>query len=143
MLPLTGLRILAVEQYGAGPFGTMLLADMGAEVIKIENPTDGGDMARGVGPHFMPDGSSQFFHSFNRNKRSLTLDLKAPEGRALFLPPRRDRRCRAEQSARQPARQARPRLRRARARRTRQSSAPTSRPMAATARAPAGPASTT
>ncbi len=83
-LPLTGLRILAVEQYGAGPFGTMLLADMGAEVIKIENPGDGGDMARGVGPHFMPDGSSQFFHSFNRNKRSLTLDLKAPEVRDLF-----------------------------------------------------------
>ncbi len=85
MLPLTGLRILAVEQYGAGPFGTMLLADMGAEVIKVENPGDGGDMARGVGPHFMADGSSQFFHSFNRNKRSLTLDLKAPEGHALFL----------------------------------------------------------
>ncbi len=85
MLPLTRLRVLAVEQYGAGPFGTMLLADMGAEVIKIENPGDGGDMARGVGPHFMADGSSQFFHSFNRNKRSLTLDLKAPEGRALFL----------------------------------------------------------
>ncbi len=84
-LPLTGVRVLAVEQYGAGPFGTMLLADMGAEVIKVENPADGGDMARGVGPHFMPDGSSQFFHSFNRNKRSLTLDLKAPEGRALFL----------------------------------------------------------
>ena len=84
MLPLTGLRVLAVEQYGAGPFGTMLLADLGAEVVKIENAGDGGDMARGVGPHFMPDGSSQFFHSFNRNKRSLTLDLKAPEGRALF-----------------------------------------------------------
>jgi crotonobetainyl-CoA:carnitine CoA-transferase CaiB-like acyl-CoA transferase len=84
MLPLTGLRVLAVEQYGAGPFGTMLLADMGAEVIKIENPNDGGDMARAVGPHFMADGSSQFFHSFNRNKRSLTLDLKAPGGRALF-----------------------------------------------------------
>jgi succinate---hydroxymethylglutarate CoA-transferase len=84
MLPLTGLRVLAVEQYGAGPFGTMLLADMGAEVIKIENPNDGGDMARGVGPHFMADGSSQFFHSFNRNKRSLTLDLKAPEGGELL-----------------------------------------------------------
>lgn len=83
-LPLAGVRILAVEQYGAGPFGTMLLADMGAEVIKIENPADGGDMSRAVGPHFMPDGSSQFFHSFNRNKRSVTLDIKAPEGRALF-----------------------------------------------------------
>jgi len=83
-LPLAGTTILAVEQYGAGPFGTMLLADLGAEVIKIENPADGGDMARGVGPHFLEDGSSQFFHSFNRNKRSLTLNLKAPEGREVF-----------------------------------------------------------
>ncbi len=84
-LPLTGVTVLAVEQYGAGPFGTMLLADLGAEVIKIENPADGGDMARAVGPHFLPDGSSQFFHAFNRNKRSLTLNLKAPEGREIFL----------------------------------------------------------
>ena len=83
-LPLTGVTILAVEQYGAGPFGTMLLADLGAEVIKIENPADGGDMARAVGPHFLPDGSSQFFHAFNRNKRSLTLNLKTEEGQAIF-----------------------------------------------------------
>ncbi|MCJ7830646.1 MAG: CoA transferase, partial [Desulfobacterales bacterium] len=52
--------------------------------IKIENPTDGGDMARAVGPHFLPDGSSQFFHAFNRNKRSLTLNLKSAEGREIF-----------------------------------------------------------
>ena len=84
-LPLTGVTVLAVEQYGAGPFGTMLLGDLGAEVIKIENPADGGDMARAVGPHFLADGSSQFFHAFNRNKRSLTLNLKAPEGREIFL----------------------------------------------------------
>ncbi len=83
-LPLTGVTVLAVEQYGAGPFGTMLLADLGAEVIKIENPSGGGDMARAVGPHFLPDGSSQFFHAFNRNKRSLTLNLKADEGREIF-----------------------------------------------------------
>jgi crotonobetainyl-CoA:carnitine CoA-transferase CaiB-like acyl-CoA transferase len=83
-LPLTGVTVLAVEQYGAGPFGTMLLGDLGAEVIKIENPADGGDMARAVGPHFLPDGSSQFFHAFNRNKRSLTLNLKAGEGREIF-----------------------------------------------------------
>ena len=83
-LPLTGVTVLAVEQHGAGPFGTMLLADLGAEVIKIENPADGGDMARGVGPYFLPDGSSQFFHSFNRNKRSLTLNLKTPEGCEVF-----------------------------------------------------------
>lgn len=83
-LPLLGVRVLAVEQYGAGPFGTMFLADQGAEVIKIENPNDGGDMARHVGPHFFAPGDSQFFHSFNRNKKSLTLDLSQPEGRALF-----------------------------------------------------------
>ena len=46
MLSLSGVRVLAVEQYGAGPFGTMYLANQGAEVIKIENPRDGGDMAR-------------------------------------------------------------------------------------------------
>jgi crotonobetainyl-CoA:carnitine CoA-transferase CaiB-like acyl-CoA transferase len=83
-LPLTGVTVLAIEQYGAGPFGTMLMADLGAEIIKIENPADGGDMARAVGPHFLPDGSSQFFHAFNRNKRSLTLNLKANEGREIF-----------------------------------------------------------
>ncbi|MEM6622146.1 MAG: CoA transferase [Pseudomonadota bacterium] len=82
-LPLAGIRVLAVEQYGAGPFGTMLLGDMGAEVIKIE-PPGAGEMSRGVGPHFMEDGSSQFFHSFNRNKRSLTLDLKSAEGQEIF-----------------------------------------------------------
>ena len=52
MLPLSGLRVIAVEQYGAGPFGSMLLADLGAEVIKIENPAEGGDVSRSVGPHF-------------------------------------------------------------------------------------------
>jgi len=84
MLPLEGVRVLAVEQYGAGPFGTMFLADQGAEVIKIENPHDGGDMARAVGPYFFDSGDSQFFHSFNRNKKSLTLDLTHPEGKAVF-----------------------------------------------------------
>ncbi|HLB14336.1 MAG TPA: CoA transferase [Burkholderiales bacterium] len=84
MLPLNGVRVLAVEQYGAGPFGTMFLADQGAEVIKVENPADGGDMARAVGPHFFAPGDSLFFHSFNRNKKSLTLDLGRPEGQAVF-----------------------------------------------------------
>ena len=83
-LPLSNLRILAVEQYGAGPFGSMLLADMGAEVIKIEDPSAGGDMSRAVGPFFMGDGSSQFFHSFNRNKRSLAVNLKTAQGREVF-----------------------------------------------------------
>ncbi|MEN8196630.1 MAG: CoA transferase, partial [Pseudomonadota bacterium] len=84
MLPLEGVRVLAVEQYGAGPFGTMFLADQGAEVIKIENPADGGDMARTVGPHFFGPGDSQFFHSFNRNKKSVTIDLGQDEGRAVL-----------------------------------------------------------
>ncbi len=84
MLPLNGVRVLAVEQYGAGPFGTMFLADQGAEVIKIENPNDGGDMSRAVGPHFFAQGDSEFFHSFNRNKKSLTLDLSRPEGQAVL-----------------------------------------------------------
>ncbi len=83
-LPLAGVRVLAVEQYGAGPYGSMFLADQGAEVIKIENPNDGGDMARGVGPHFFAPGDSQFFHSFNRNKKSLTLDLRRAEGQEIF-----------------------------------------------------------
>jgi succinate---hydroxymethylglutarate CoA-transferase len=84
MLPLAGVRILAVEQYGAGPFGSMQLADMGAEVIKIENPKDGGDVSRSVGPYFLGEHDSHFFEAFNRNKRSVTLNLRAPEGqRAL------------------------------------------------------------
>ena len=83
-LPLTGLRVLAVEQYGAGPFGTSYLADLGAEVVKIENHKDGGDVGRQVGPHFFGPHDSQFFQTFNRNKKSITLDLKHPEGKAAF-----------------------------------------------------------
>ncbi|MBV9014827.1 MAG: CoA transferase, partial [Alphaproteobacteria bacterium] len=90
MLPpvLAGLRVIAVEQYGAGPYGSMQLADLGAEIIKIENPADGGDMARRVGPFFFDDrdrsDDSQFFHSFNRNKKSVTLDLKKPAAREVL-----------------------------------------------------------
>ena len=83
-LPLEGVRVLAVEQYGAGPFGTMFLADQGAEVIKIENPNTGGDFAREVGPHFFTPEDSEFFHAYNRNKKSLGLDLSKPEGREVF-----------------------------------------------------------
>ncbi len=85
MLPLAGLRVIAVEQYGAGPFGTMQLADLGAEVIKIENPADGGDMGRRVGPHFVGPNDSHFYQSLNRNKRSLALDLKHPDARSVLL----------------------------------------------------------
>ncbi|MEM7404844.1 MAG: CoA transferase [Pseudomonadota bacterium] len=83
-LPLDGLRVIAVEQYGAGPFGSMFLSDQGAEVIKIENPNDGGDVARSVGPHFMANGDSHFFHAFNRNKKSVTLDLGKPAGQRVL-----------------------------------------------------------
>ena len=83
-LPLDGVRVIAVEQYGAGPFGTMLMADLGAEVIKIENPADGGDVGRQVGPFFFAEGNSHFFQAFNRNKRSLTLNLKTAAGREVL-----------------------------------------------------------
>jgi crotonobetainyl-CoA:carnitine CoA-transferase CaiB-like acyl-CoA transferase len=53
-------------------------------VIKIENPADGGDMSRRVGPFFFEPEDSQFFHSFNRNKKSVTLDLKKPQARRVL-----------------------------------------------------------
>lgn len=84
MLPLEGVRILAVEQYGAGPYGTMLLAELGAEVIKIEAPSMGGDVSRSVGPYMLGDGDSQFYQTFSRSKKSVSLEIKTPEGRADF-----------------------------------------------------------
>jgi crotonobetainyl-CoA:carnitine CoA-transferase CaiB-like acyl-CoA transferase len=83
-LPLDGVTVIALEQYGAGPFGSMFLADLGAEVIKIENPAEGGDVGRHVGPYSFGTGDTHFFQSFNRNKRSITLNIKAPEGAALL-----------------------------------------------------------
>ncbi|MCH8074902.1 MAG: CoA transferase [SAR324 cluster bacterium] len=84
MLPLSGLRVISVEQYGAGPFGTTYLADLGADVIKIENPREGGDLGRRVGPYFFGPGDSHFYQSSNRNKRSLALDLQQPGGREVL-----------------------------------------------------------
>jgi crotonobetainyl-CoA:carnitine CoA-transferase CaiB-like acyl-CoA transferase len=66
----------------AGPFGSMILADLGAEVIKIEKPGEG-DIGRGMPPHFFKE-ESVYFLSVNRNKKSLTLDLKAKEGLDVF-----------------------------------------------------------
>ncbi|MEI4469796.1 CaiB/BaiF CoA transferase family protein [Frigidibacter sp. MR17.24] len=83
-LPLEGVRIVAVEQYGAGPFGTQHLADLGAEVIKVENPAEGGEVGRHVGPYYFEPGDSHFYQSFNRNKKSVTIDLKSDAGRAQF-----------------------------------------------------------
>ena len=82
-LPLEGLRILAVSQFGAGPFGTLMLADLGAEVIKIEDPGTRGDVSRTVPPYQIED-DSLYFQCFNRNKRSLQLNLDSPEGMAIF-----------------------------------------------------------
>jgi crotonobetainyl-CoA:carnitine CoA-transferase CaiB-like acyl-CoA transferase len=82
-LPLAGTRILSSEQYGAGPYGSMFLAQLGAEVIKIE-PPKGGDSARATGPFYRGDDDSLFFQTFNLNKRSLTLDLRHDAGKAVF-----------------------------------------------------------
>ena len=83
MKPLADLRIIAIEQYGAGPFGSVQLADLGAEVIKIEDPATGGDIGRYV-PPYQAEEDSLFFEVFNRNKRSISLDLTTPDGRAVF-----------------------------------------------------------
>lgn len=82
-LPLSDVRIIAIEQYGAGPWSTLQLADMGAEVIKIEDPASLGDVGRYV-PPFQEGEDSYFFETFNRNKKSISLDLRAPRGREVF-----------------------------------------------------------
>ncbi|WP_238489455.1 CaiB/BaiF CoA transferase family protein [Actinoplanes flavus] len=83
MRPLEDIRIVAVEQYGAGPFGSVHLADLGADVIKIEEPGTGGDVGRYV-PPYQHGEDSLFFETFNRGKRSLSLDLASPAGREVF-----------------------------------------------------------
>ena len=85
MKPLNGLRIVSVEQFGAGPYGTMLLADLGAEVIKVENAAIGGDPARKTGPYFLGDNDSEYFQVFNLSKKSVSLDLRTAEGKAVLL----------------------------------------------------------
>ncbi|APG63443.1 CoA transferase [Sphingorhabdus lutea] len=81
--PLKGIRVLSAEQYGAGPYGTMFLAQLGADVIKIEPPKMG-DTARHVGPHWLREKESLYFQSFNLNKRSLTLDLTQEKGKEIL-----------------------------------------------------------
>ena len=78
MQPLSGVRVIDVTQIMAGPFCTMLLGDMGADVIKIEKP-DGGDDIRRSGPPFVA-GDSAAFLNIGRNKRSVVIDIKTPEG---------------------------------------------------------------
>ena len=82
--PLEGIRVLDFSRVLAGPYCTMVLGDLGADVIKVERD-DGGDDLRGWGPPFMPDGESTYFLSVNRNKRSIVLDLKTQSGRELAL----------------------------------------------------------
>ncbi len=83
--PLAGFRILSAEQFAAAPYGTMFLAGLGAEVIKIENPATGGDSARNGGPFMLGEGDSEYFQTWNLNKRSVALDLRADAGRAALL----------------------------------------------------------
>ena len=103
MQPLTGVRVIDVTQIMAGPFCTMLLGDMGADVIKIEKP-DGGDDVRRSGPPFVA-GESATFLNIGRNKRSVVIDMKRPEG-GEHHPRHGEGRghLRAESSARSPGR---------------------------------------
>ena len=78
-----GVRVLDLSHMLAGPYGSMLLADMGAEVIKIEDP-DGGDPMRVMGPPFLADGESAYFLAINRSKKSVALDLTRDAGREVF-----------------------------------------------------------
>ncbi|MCZ6876127.1 MAG: CoA transferase [bacterium] len=80
--PLTGVRVLDLSQFLAGPYGTMILGDLGAEVLKIEIPGRG-DGSREMPPHFI-QGQSGYFISMNRSKKSLTLNLKRKEGLEVF-----------------------------------------------------------
>ena len=81
--PLDGIRILTLEEYGVGPFASQLFVDLGADVIKIENPARGGDSSRHVPPH-MVGNDSLFFEALNRGKRSILLDLKSTSDRKTF-----------------------------------------------------------
>lgn len=81
---LQGIRILTLEHFGAAPYGTQLLADLGAEVVKVEHGAAGGDASRGVGPYYLGENDSQYFQSFSRGKKSVNVDLKTLEGRTRF-----------------------------------------------------------
>jgi crotonobetainyl-CoA:carnitine CoA-transferase CaiB-like acyl-CoA transferase len=81
-MPLSGIRVVDLTRILAGPYATMILGDMGADVIKVEHP-DGGDDTRGWGPPWVPQvgGASAYYTAVNRNKRSVALDLKSDAGR--------------------------------------------------------------
>src|SRR5688572_23423463 len=79
--PLSGLKVVELARILAGPWAGQLLADLGAEVIKIERPGTGDD-TRGWGPPFAADGAAAYFHSCNRGKDSVTIDLESEQGQA-------------------------------------------------------------
>ena len=79
--PLAGIVVVDLTRVLAGPFATMVLRDLGAQIVKVETPH--GDDARGFGP-FLPDGASSYFVSLNCGKRSIAIDLKTEAGRAVF-----------------------------------------------------------
>ena len=80
-----GVRVLDLSRMLAGPYGSMLLADMGADVIKVEDP-EGGDPMRAMGPPYLPDGDSAYFLAINRNKKSVAIDLTRDVSRNLNHP---------------------------------------------------------
>src|ERR1700742_3583674 len=82
--PLSGIRVVDFTRVIAGPMCTQILSDMGAEVLKIENPDGGDDTRKGAGPRAGGEqGESHFFMAFNRGKRSVALDFTKPEGQAV------------------------------------------------------------
>ncbi len=84
--PLTGIRVIDFTRVIAGPLASQILADMGAEIIKIENPDGGDDTRKGAGPRAGgPQGESHFFMTYNRGKKSVALDFTKPEGQAVVL----------------------------------------------------------
>jgi len=83
MLPFADIRVVSVEQFGAGPWGTLQLADLGAEIVKIEDPSSHGDVGRYV-PPFQEGEDSLFFETFNRGKKSVSLDLRHPLARGVL-----------------------------------------------------------
>ncbi|HEY6105941.1 MAG TPA: CoA transferase, partial [Anaeromyxobacteraceae bacterium] len=80
-LPLDGVRVLDLSRLLPGPYATLVLSDLGADVVKVEDP-EGGDYVRWMPP--LAGAQSGFFHALNRNKRSLRLDLRQPRGAAAL-----------------------------------------------------------
>jgi crotonobetainyl-CoA:carnitine CoA-transferase CaiB-like acyl-CoA transferase len=82
--PLSGIRVVDFTRVIAGPFCTQILSDMGAEIIKIENPDGGDDTRKGAGPRAGgPTGESHFFMTYNRGKKSVALDFTKPDGQKV------------------------------------------------------------